>query len=122
MIFDFQTPINTFGFDVVDVEGVMEEDGQVRFYRGATLLQTVDFTEFVTPGPYFDPTIQFGDHTLNRIKPISLAPVVDGFDTGFNRVVVHMGGSGGLDNLVVPEPTVLGGAIVALALLRRSRR
>jgi hypothetical protein len=119
LIFSFNRQISIFGMDVVDIEGVMDENGMISFFQGATQLAVVNFSQFVTPGPFFDPTISFGDHSANRIRPITAAQL--GI-TSFNRVVVRMGGSGALDNVLIPEPTVLPAAAIGLIALRRCRQ
>jgi hypothetical protein len=119
-------PVLAFGFDVVDIEGLVEQ-GTITFYEGP-LSKTVAFLDLTTPGnAFYDPTVQFGNHTANRIRPFTARSL--GL-TLIDRVIIVMGGSGGVDNLtaaaVVPEPgaaALLGGiALGALALVRRGLR
>jgi hypothetical protein len=120
LIFSFASPITAFGFDIVDVEGVMDENGFISFFLGGVPQGVVNFSQFVTPGMFFDPTVDFEDHSANRIKTITAAQLGS---SGFDRVVVRMGGSGALDNLVIPEPTGLALLAGTASLLsRRSRR
>ncbi len=59
----------------------------------------MDFIDITSP--FYDPTVQFGDNSANRIAPIG------GFGD-FNRAVFSMGGSGAIDNVqVIPEPGTL---------------
>lgn len=116
----FASAMPCFGFDIVDIEGVMLEGSALDFYLGGMLLGSVDFTEFVDPlSAYYDPTVQFGDRTANRIRPILAA---DFGALGFDRVVINVGGSSAYDTFVVPAPAsaLLFGA-GALGVLRRRR-
>ncbi|MFG0330394.1 MAG: hypothetical protein ACF8PN_10905 [Phycisphaerales bacterium] len=105
LIFDFAFEITSFGFDLVDVEGVREEDGGVAFYRGGVLQQEVFWSDLIDAGSeYYDPTIEFGDNSANRIAPFIYEPE----DGGWDRVVINMGGSGAVDTLnFVPTPGTL---------------
>ncbi len=116
----FATPISHFGFDVVDIEGVVQEGSSLDFYLGGNLLGSVDFMLFTDNfSVYFDPTVVFGDHHANRIQPI---PASNFNAAGFDRVVINVGGSSAFDTFVVPAPAsgVLAAAGAA-ALLRRKR-
>ncbi|MBC8104978.1 MAG: PEP-CTERM sorting domain-containing protein [Anaerolineae bacterium] len=121
LIFQYNRQLTTFGFDVIDVEGVMDENGRISFFRDNLLQTSVNFSQFVTAGAFFDPTISFGDHSINRIKPFTATQL--GI-TSFDKVVVRLGGSGGLDNIVVPEPSasilLLVGAMGATRHRRRA--
>jgi len=119
--FSFDTAITEFGMDLVDVEGVNAENGSLDFYLDDALLASVSFDEFITLGSmFYDPTIEFGNNSANRIAPITAAMINA---DAFNGVRVNMGGSGALDNIAyrVPAP----GAAVALLggfFVRRRRR
>ena len=115
--FAFDVPLVAFGFDVVDVESAMAENGRIDFFADADDVPdaTVTFLDLVTPASgFYDPTIAYGDRTANRIDPITAESLgIPAFD----RVVVTMGGSGGIDNLAttsLPEPAT--GLLVGLGL------
>ena len=117
----FASPISHFGFDIVDIEGTMMEASSLDFYLNGSLLGSVSFNDFVDiSSPYYDPTVQFGDHTANRIQPIAAR---DFMAIGFDRVVINVGGSSAYDTFVtIPAPGA--GLLVvtgAAALLRRKR-
>jgi hypothetical protein len=116
----FASPLTYFGFDVVDIEGVVSEASRLEFFSGAANVGTVDFTKFVTNdgNPFYDPTIAFGDNFANRIRPITAASLGA---ASFDRVVVHLGGSGAIDNLVIPAPSA-GAAVIAAGLFASRRR
>lgn len=132
--FLFNKPINSFGFDVVDMElREAELPSQLIFQKKTgtnkyTEVGRISFKEFKTPtSKYYDPTIKFGDHTANRIKPITAAQLGKGV-TQFDRVLFNLGGSGGLDNVTftfvgaVPEPATGLAALAGAALLFPRRR
>jgi hypothetical protein len=121
-----------FGFDLIDVEDVTLENGSVAFFAGdsATPLLSVRFDEMFCPanqGPFCDASLVSGNHSANRIQPFGAAAIGGGFD----RVLITLGGSGGVDNLLttlsteVPEPSALwlaAPAIGGLLTLARRRR
>ena len=126
----FSTPITTFGFDLVDVDGPAEYNQNAgyfaSFYVNGNLEARVGFGSFVDPdSPFYDPTVRFGDNSANRIEPITARDLGMPY---FDRVVLNFGGSGGTDNLIftpVPEPStalVAGVLLPALSMLRRRRR
>lgn len=122
--FDFDTAITSFGFDMVDVEGVPAEDTWIDFYLGEVFVGSVGYSDLVTPGhDWYDPTIDFGDNTINRVSPILASDFGQG-PGAFDRVSFHLGGSMGLDNITfstVPSPGAL--ALLGLAgLVTRRRR
>ena len=126
--FDFTTPISQFGFDLVDIDGPREYNSNAgyfaSFYLNGNLEARVGFGSFVDPSsPFYDPTVRYGDNSVNRIRPITAREV--GMPE-FDRIVLNFGGSGGTDNIfftVVPEPGVLGIlGLAAPALLIRRRR
>ncbi|CAN5560316.1 hypothetical protein BH09PLA1_BH09PLA1_00770 [soil metagenome] len=120
LIFQYNRQLTAFGCDVIDIEGVMDENGKISFFRQGVLQAMVNFSQLVTPGTFFDSTLVFGDHSINRIRPITAAQL--GI-TSFDRVVVRLGGSGALDNIVVPEPSALASlAMMASTWRRRVRR
>jgi len=102
LIFNFSRPMTKFGTDIIDVESDVAESGGLKFYRNNNLLAYVTWANFLNPASsYYDPSIVLGDNSANRIAPIFASRFgVDGFD----KVVVKMGGSGGVDNIVLPTP------------------
>ncbi len=122
LIFDFSSPITSFGFDLVDVEGVTEIYGPSEldsngdplpgatptgffasfFASGdAVPLATVGFNELIDSlSPFYDPTISFGDNSANRIQPFTLQSLGLNNVAGFSRVEIGLGGSAAVDNLV----------------------
>ena len=124
--FDFDLPQRSFGFDVIDVDDPSlfslefsnERSGQSR---------VVSFEEFLEGGEFEDPTIEFGNNTLNRIQPLTAEEL--GLTLGFDRVVVNIGDRAALDEItfeVVPEPGTAALALAGFAGLHlataRSRR
>ncbi len=104
-IFEFNQAINTFGIDIIDVEGPGVEDGQLTFFSGATNLGSIDFASFTGA--------TFGNHSANSFRNITTA---DFGGNTWDKVIVHMGGSGGITELrFVPEPTTA--SLVGLGLL-----
>jgi len=116
----FATPIPFFGLDIVDIEGQVRELSFLEFFSGGVLLGTVPFADFETPGSlYYDPTVEFGDHYANRIQPIAAS---DFMVSGFDRVVINVGGSSAYDTFVVPAPASGLLLIAAGSLVSRRRR
>ncbi len=125
--FTFDDPILAVGFDLIDIEGVLEADapnfepGAFAVFRmDSSLVGTVDFAEFLPFGTH-DMNAQFGNNTVNRIAPISFGGMQ------FNSVTIRLGGSGAVDNLVfrVPAPGVaalVGLGLGLLGVLRRRNR
>jgi hypothetical protein len=129
---EFDSLASSFAFDLVDLEDAAIENGSVAFFAGdsATPLLSVRFDEMFCPadqGPFCDASLVSGNHSANRIRPFDAAAIGAGFD----RILITLGGSGGVDNLVatlgteVPEPAALWLAAPALggllALARRRR-
>jgi hypothetical protein len=131
IIFDFRVPTLEFGLGVMDIEGPSEfgnNSGYIMTFEGIDTLgrgaaAQIGFGQFVTPGnPFYDPTIVFGDHSANRIKPILASQV--GM-ASFSRVIVDLGGSGALDDIKVnyiPEPAGIFALAGAAALFARRQR
>lgn len=118
-IINFSQGATAFGFDIVDVEGTLEENGMITLFAGAVSVGSIPFASFTNPmSGFFDPTIDFGNNSANRITPFAAS----GFGVpAFDRVVIRMGGSGAIDNLVyVPAPGAA--AVLGLGLLAASRR
>ena len=115
--------ISGFGFDLVDVESETIEGGGITFFDGANSVMRT-WVQLHTA----DPSIVWGDNFVNRVGVIQAASL--GL-TQIDRILISMGGSGGIDNLVldtdfppVPEPAAAGlvGALVAGLAARRARR
>ena len=115
--FDFNQAISLFGVDLLDVEGGSERFSFV-FSSNGENVATVEFEEFVTSSSVFVQTgqesVEFGDHSANRIVPITANKLSEFTATtiaSFDQVTINLGGSGALDNIrfaqAVPEPTSL---------------
>ncbi len=123
LIFDFAQRQTQFGFDIVDIEGVIEEFSSVEFFANNTSLGSVNFSAFTNIASiFFDSSVVFGNNHANRIAPIDIFDV-NAQAGAFDKVVIHMGGSGAVDNInYVPTPgatAMLG--LAGLAGLRRRR-
>lgn len=119
IILNFDTPIETFGFDVVDLEDAVAEFSYVDFFNDGQFVGLVSFADFA-PGGAFDQGAQFGDNSANRVAPID---IVGTFGQSADRVILHAGGSMGFDNLVyraVPTPGTA--ALIAAGGLMTFRR
>ncbi len=119
LIFDFGTPIIEFGFDVIDVEpGEKRKAFVASFFLGNSpnAIGTINFEDFETR----DGAVFGGDNYANRIAPIRSEDLVDinsnpvAADLEFDRIVITMGGSGAVDNLVFSESPPDGGGIIPL--------
>lgn len=105
-----------FEMDLIDVENpaVGYEPGSIDFYLGVVHVEHVMFSDFTSP------EVGYGDNTANHLN------VLDGIE--FDLVVISLGGSGGIDNLVatnaIPEPSAallfFAGMAVVQTRLRRS--
>ena len=116
--FLFNTPITFFGFDLIDVDGTGVENGSITFFDGLSSF-TIDWSDFEAGGAFEVAGLVFGDNSANRIPEITAGDV--GL-TQFDRIVIDMAGSGGIDNLVIPEPgtaALLGLGCLGLAFARR---
>jgi hypothetical protein len=105
--FLFAVPILTFGFDLIDVDSLVTENGSVTFNDIKGGSATIDFKALLVG-------LEIGNNTANRIdslvfEELKLAPV--------DEVVFTMGGSAALDNVTfkVPEPSTA--ALIGLGLL-----
>ena len=125
--FDFDIPVRDFGFDLIDIESITAEHATIelidKLADGSTLSQTVELMEYLDMGSLrYDASIVFGDNSANRFAAITAASV--GLDE-LDRVVLHLGGSGAIDNIqgtVVPEPgtaLLIALGLAGLAVRRR---
>jgi len=129
--FDFTHPAMSFGVDLIDIDHD-EPGGYLDFVAGGASVGKVFFADLVNvASPWYDPSIAFGNHTANRVSPITVAMLAGVFGNvpgnALDQVVVHLGGSGGIDNVTfAPEPGAF--ALLAAGLLgltgwaRRARR
>lgn len=135
--FRFSGAMTAFGFDLVDVDVEITEIAR-RFsyvifqqrvapgegdssFREITRFPLVDLTN--PASRWFEPGVVFGDHSANRVSPITAQELGV---ASFDRVYINFGGSGAIDNAVytpIPEPATAGLLAVAGAgmLLRRRR-
>jgi hypothetical protein len=133
--FIFNTPINSFGFDLIDVEGAEEYNGSsdpgpdsgyfAAFYMSGSHSTTVGFGQFLDgTSPFHDATVSFGNNTANRIDPITAARL--GLSQ-FDWMEINPGGSAALANIrfnPVPEPAsflLVGLGLIALAGISRKK-
>ncbi|MDX2146720.1 MAG: hypothetical protein SFZ23_04290 [Planctomycetota bacterium] len=116
--FTFANAVSVFGFDIVDVENATSENGRIQLFQGNSLVVEMAFSELVNPSSaYYDPSVVLGDNSANRIRPFSATTLGA---AGFTRAVIRLGGSGAVDNLVVPAPAAA--TLFGLALVGAGRR
>lgn len=118
--FTFANPVSTFGLDIVDIENVTSENGGIQLFRNNVKLLDLTWAMLRNPASaYYDPTIVFGDDSANRVQPINASRFgVSGFD----RAVIRMGGSGAIDNIVIPAPGAAALAVFGTLVAARRRR
>ncbi len=129
LYFDFNEPVNKFGLVVVDVDAdeLTPSSGYfLKFSYQGEVIDTLTYADFITPGSdFYDASIEFGNHTANRIKAIEASDLGDGSFSLFDEVAITPGGSQviGEVSYAVPTPTaVVGGlSLMALGALRRKR-
>lgn len=120
LTFTFARPVSKFGLDLVDIESDTTEAGSLTFFRNNVQVGSVTFSAFKNAAsPFFDPTIVFGNNSANRVAPI--LPAAFGVD-GFDSVVVRLGGSGAIDNILIPAPSAAAAVALGLVGLTRRRR
>lgn len=128
--FDFRVPITAFGFDLIDVENDLEKILGSFFALqsssgNSAIIPFAAFVENDPSNPYYIAGLEFGNNSANRIDPITAA-VLGLID--FNKVQIHLGGSGAIDNIVyapVPVPAsavLLFSGLLGLIGVRRLRR
>jgi hypothetical protein len=112
--FDYSSvgSFNEFQMDVVDIGiGHRRAPSSVEFFLGAVLMQEVMFSDFVKPD------VIFGDNSVNHLDIVS--------NVRFDRAVVRLGGSGGIDNVTasaVPEPSAALLFLVGAVAVRKGIR
>jgi len=107
--FDFENPMCSVGFDLIDVEGPSEfgrNSGFVAtFFIDGAELARVGFDQFINENSmFYDPTVEYGDNKANRISPISvdaLSSFTGTSITAFDKVEINLGGSSAIDNIDV---------------------
>ncbi len=107
--FDFENPMCSVGFDLIDVEGPSEfgrNSGFVAtFFMGGNELARVGFDQFINENSmFYDPTVEYGNNKANRITPISvdaLSSFTGKSITAFDKVEFNLGGSSAIDNIDV---------------------
>lgn len=107
--FDFENPMCSLGFDLIDVEGPSEfghNSGFVAtFFMDGSELARVGFDQFINKNNlFYDPTVEYGNNKANRISPISvytLSTFTGTSITAFDKVEFNLGGSSAIDNIDV---------------------
>lgn len=123
LILDLAVNGLSLGFDLIDIEDPESRGGSVELWLDRALVGSVQFADFINDASdFYDPTIEFGDHSANRISPISFS-VATGDTADFNRVVFNMGGSGAIDNIVMTQvPAPASFVLLAMGGVMCSRR
>ena len=92
---DFAIATPFLGFDLVDIESTVSENGELTLTDSTGASQTLSFASLLAG-------LEIGNNTANRIAPI------DASDLGLEDIVTAeflLGGSGAIDNItIVPEP------------------
>ena len=107
--FSFSESIGLFGFDLVDIEGVILEASSLEFSLNGQSVGSVSLADFTdSSSAYYDASISFGDNHANSFRPITSSDLGSLFD----EVTLNLGGSGAIDNIVIPTP----GAVALLGM------
>lgn len=114
LIFDFDTSIQSLGFDLVDLEGAISETSSIEFFLSGSSVLSIDFSQFEAGGA-FDMGAVYGNNFLNRIDMINVSG-------GFDRAVFNLGGSAAIDNVVYVVPAPGSVALLGLGGLVAGRR
>jgi hypothetical protein len=121
----FNQPMESFGFDLIDVELNPALDS-IEFLFNGNSLKTISFDQFVNPAsPYYDPTIVWADRSANRIQPLTIQKL--GIRS-FDAVTFRLPECAAIDNLTfsnqqnIPEPAASVLLLAALPALRLRRR
>ncbi len=109
IFFDFENPMCSVGFDLIDVEGPSEfgrNSGFVAtFFMGGSELARVGFDQFINEiSMFYDPTVEYGNNKVNRISPLTvdaLSTFTGKSITEFDKVEFNLGGSSAIDNIDV---------------------
>jgi len=109
IFFDFEGPMCSVGFDLIDVEGPSEfgrNSGFVAtFFMDGSELARVGFDQFVNENSmFFDPSVEYGNNKVNRIEPLTVEDlsIFTGTSiTAFDKVEFNLGGSSAIDNIDV---------------------
>jgi len=133
LILTFDRAMDSIGFDLIDVEGPAEigvDAGYVAtLFMNGTEQVRVGFDQFLDGGA-FDRDAVYGDNTINRIAPLTIAELGVG---PFDEVRFNFGGSAAIDNISwtehhtseLPEPPALllfAAVLVIVPLARRRPR
>ena len=115
LIFDFDTSVASFGFDLIDIDDGTEESGSIKLFFSDATSTEISFMDLAGLGS--DPV--FGDNSANSFAPLS-------FDKSISKVELNLIHSGGVTNLnvtTVPEPSTLtlltAGLLVGAAFRKR---
>lgn len=133
--FDFDRQLSSFGFSLIDVEGVDEYNGGyfLSIFDGQQQVAQIDFADLVTRHGA-DPVRQavydmydgsnrpeFGNNSANQVLPLTSGMLGGTFD----RVVIGLGGSGAIGDInftAVPSPSAVGIGLVLLTAAGLRRR
>ncbi|QQE13051.1 hypothetical protein JD969_06210 [Planctomycetota bacterium] len=112
--FEFSHPVDEFGLDVINI-AEDDEQSHIAFYDGDDLVGMVKLNDFINPTKdLYDPTIEYGDRTANRIRPIT-ADDVDAVE--FTRVELHIATKdGAIDNVTYKKAKPLASVFTDIAL------
>ena len=111
--FDQLGIFESFSFDLVDVEDAVLENGSLQFLLGGNPVEFFSFASFLGLGQ----DVEYGNNSANHVDLGQVG--------AYDQVVITMGGSGGVDNILAEaaEPSaallLLG---VGLALVHHRRR
>ncbi|MEM9345098.1 MAG: hypothetical protein AAGB26_00645 [Planctomycetota bacterium] len=125
---EFHNGVNAFGFTLIDVEKTGEfnnETGFFALFSDGNQTTKVSFADLIDEDSvYYDPSIEFGDNSANRIEALTAAEL--GLEQ-IERVTINLGGSGGVGEFTVtgvPSPNAMLGGLGLMAMLvaRRNSR
>lgn len=128
--FDFETNINSFGFNFIDLDG--SEGATITFTDSTGITTTVGFDQFEAGGSFQQGAAGSTDEVVwqngaaNRINPISVADVNSTLNTNlsnFESVTINLTGSGGISQIrygfstPVPEASTVASAAGIVLLI-----
>jgi hypothetical protein len=100
IVFEFDGPVSAFQFTLIDIEPTQafrDRTGSYVAFSQGTKRVAVPFADFVDPdSAYYDPSVRFGDHSANRIRPFHANEL--GLQQ-IDRVVINFGGSGAVGQI-----------------------